>query len=421
MKKLQNQQTHVNVALLKWTIMSAVVVSFVVMISRIGKSAWQAVAVPAIEPRFADLYTITEGNRCIAEMDLNPLVSNPCDPYGRVMNYPRIWLDIAKLMGNSPTLLGCLILAIGFCGFLIYSYRINKPNIPIFYFGLSVISPVALLGIERGNTDIAILGICAVGIKLVTQTKGLREVMGILLIFFASILKLFPIVCLLFVLILVLRETGGGKKVKCIAVVLPLLFFLAVFNTWTDVGAILKGTPSPSTYAYGLGQSLSLFFKLGSGISAVIYISGFLVILLLINHPLDKTKFQKLVNRARAVRFVIPRKQAEQQLLLSSILFASTLMVSSWAYRYVFAFLLVPPLLDLKNQPRNFSKGIIDKIIFLIMVIPALLALQRDSSQSVSNQFISMMTTPICLVVIGISIVWALQAQTDLVSESGGD
>jgi fumarate reductase subunit C len=77
--------------------------------------------------------------------------------------------------------------------------------------------------------------------------------------------------------------------------------------------------------------------------------------------------------------------------------------------------------LDLKNQPRNFSKGIIDKIIFLIMVIPALLALQRDSSQSVSNQFISMMTTPICLVVIGISIVWALQAQTDLVSESGGD
>jgi hypothetical protein len=218
-----------------------------------------------------------------------------------------------------------------------------------------------------------------------------------------------------------LRETGGGKKVKCIAVVLPLLFFLAVFNTWTDVGAILKGTPSPSTYAYGLGQSLSLFFKLGSGISAVIYISGFLVILLLINHPLDKTKFQKLVNRARAVRFGIPRKQAEQQLLLSSILFASTLMVSSWAYRYVFAFLLVPPLLDLKNQPRNFSKGIIDKIIFLIMVIPALLALQRDSSQSVSNQFISMMTTPICLVVIGISIVWALQAQTDLVSESGGD
>jgi hypothetical protein len=393
MKKLQNQQTHVNVALLKWTIMSTVVVSFVVMISRIGKSAWQAVAVPAIEPRFADLYTITEGNRCIAEMDLNPLVSNPCDPYGRVMNYPRIWLDIAKLMGNSPTLLGCLILAIGFCGFLIYSYRINKPNIPIFYFGLSVISPVALLGIERGNTDIAILGICAVGIKLVTQTKGLREVMGILLIFFASILKLFPIVCLLFVLILVLRETGGGKKVKCIAVVLPLLFLLAVFNTWTDVGAILKGTPSPSTYAYGLGQSLSL----------------------------DKTKFQKLVNRARAVRFVIPRKQAEQQLLLSSILFASTLMVSSWAYRYVFAFLLVPPLLDLKNQPRNFSKGIIDKIIFLIMVIPALLALQRDSSQSVSNQFISMMTTPICLVVIGISIVWALQAQTDLVSESGGD
>ncbi len=373
--------------------MSTVVVSFVVMISRIGKSAWQAVAVPAIEPRFADLYTITEGNRCIAEMDLNPLVSNPCDPYGRVMNYPRIWLDIAKLMGNSPTLLGCLILAIGFCGFLIYSYRINKPNIPIFYFGLSVISPVALLGIERGNTDIAILGICAVGIKLVTQTKGLREVMGILLIFFASILKLFPIVCLLFVLILVLRETGGGKKVKCIAVVLPLLFLLAVFNTWTDVGAILKGTPSPSTYAYGLGQSLSL----------------------------DKTKFQKLVNRARAVRFVIPRKQAEQQLLLSSILFASTLMVSSWAYRYVFAFLLVPPLLDLKNQPRNFSKGIIDKIIFLIMVIPALLALQRDSSQSVSNQFISMMTTPICLVVIGISIVWALQAQTDLVSESGGD
>ncbi len=394
---------------MKWAITSAALVCFIVMISRIGKQAWQAVAVPAMEPRFADLYTITEGNRCITEMDLNPLVSNPCDPYGRVMNYPRIWLNIAELTGNSPVLLACLILAIGFLGFLIFSYRINKPNVSIFYFGLSIISPVTLLGIERGNTDIAVLGICAVGIKLVTQTKDLHRISGISLIFLASILKLFPIVCLLFVLILVLREKGGGKKVKCMAIVLPLLFFLAVVNTWTDVEAILKGTPSPSTYAYGLGQSLSLVRSSRRGMFPIAYI-GFIASLLLIHDAFARNKIRTILDKIKRFRVVIPRRQIEQQLLLSAILFASTLMLSSWAYRYVFAYLLIPPLLDLKNSITNeLRQGMIDKAILLIMTISILLALQSGSGLSL--EFISALTTPICLVVAGISIGLALQPQ----------
>ena len=385
--------------------MSAALVSFIVTISRIGKSAWQAVAVGAMEPRFADLYTITEGNRCIREMNLNPLVYNPCDPLGRVMNYPRVWLHIAELTGNSPKLLACLILAIGFCGFLIYSYRINEPNFRIFYFGISILSPVALLGIERGNNDIAVLGICAVGIKLVTQSKDLHKIIGIMLIFLASILKLFPVVCLLIVLVLMMLETGR-KKVKCVAIASVLLFLLVIFHTWTDVEAILKGTPSPSSYAYGLGQSLSLVRSSRRGIIPIVYIS-FLASLLLVHHAFAKNKIRTTLNKMKPFRVVIPRRQIEQQLLLSAILFASTLMVSSWAYRYVFAYLLIPPLLDLKIQIRNeLRRGMIDKAMLLIVIVSVLLPIQGGSG--ISLEFTSALTTPICLFVVGICFGLAL-------------
>jgi hypothetical protein len=174
--------------------------------------------------------------------------------------------------------------------------------------------------------------------------------------------------------------------------------------TWTDFLAILKGTPSPSTYAFGLGQSLSLINSLGRGIIPIIFLCTVLAVLLLqINHAFDKKK--RITSSRKKLRFVIPGGVFEQQLLLSSSLFASTLMLSSWAYRYIFAFLLIPPLLDLRNQLSNeLRHRLIDKVILIIMIIPVLLALQYDSGLSVSKQFVAVMSTPLCIVVIGVCL-----------------
>ena len=46
--------------------------------------------IPTMNPVFADIRTITGVNATLSQ-GLDPLVSNPGDPWGRTMNYPRIW------------------------------------------------------------------------------------------------------------------------------------------------------------------------------------------------------------------------------------------------------------------------------------------------------------------------------------------
>src|SRR5271166_1205484 len=59
---------------------------------------WRALGVPAMLPRFADLSTIPEGLDTLRHGQ-DPLVTNPADPLGRPVNYPRIWLSLFSALG----------------------------------------------------------------------------------------------------------------------------------------------------------------------------------------------------------------------------------------------------------------------------------------------------------------------------------
>ena len=70
-----------------------------------GVSYWHLLGVPAYpHVPFADLRVITAAWDC-ARTGIDPLITNPCDPFHRAMNYPRIWLQIglALRLGASAT------------------------------------------------------------------------------------------------------------------------------------------------------------------------------------------------------------------------------------------------------------------------------------------------------------------------------
>jgi hypothetical protein len=56
---------------------------------------WTLLQVPAMYPPFADLRTVQGALTSIAR-GFDPQITNPGDPWSRPMNYPMVWIKIAK-------------------------------------------------------------------------------------------------------------------------------------------------------------------------------------------------------------------------------------------------------------------------------------------------------------------------------------
>jgi len=159
-------------------------------------SKWIYPLVPKMFPPFADMRVIAAGSECI-RMGYDVLIENPCDPLLRQMNYPRIWsIPAAWGLDQSHTVgLGIL------CGFLFFIsvfFMVERLNyIQASIYALILCSPSVMLVVERGNIDSIMFILLAISL-LVSQSKNLTlRIIGYVLIFFASILKLYPIFALI--------------------------------------------------------------------------------------------------------------------------------------------------------------------------------------------------------------------------------
>ena len=58
---------------------------------------WTKLLVPTMHPPFADLRTV-QGSLASLAAGFDPQLINPGDPWDRPMNYPLIWMYVAKLL-----------------------------------------------------------------------------------------------------------------------------------------------------------------------------------------------------------------------------------------------------------------------------------------------------------------------------------
>lgn len=132
------------------------VILFLLLFVALGpKGVWELWNVPAMTPHFADLRTITGGAESYAQ-GLDPMVQNPGDPWGRTMNYPRIWQSLYYfgIDQRHTTIFGLILISLFFLGVVLLLPNANPPT--IFLVLAAVFSPATLLGIERGNIDLLI-------------------------------------------------------------------------------------------------------------------------------------------------------------------------------------------------------------------------------------------------------------------------
>jgi len=226
---------------------SAVVFSFVILFVFYGyNQTWRLWNVPVMFPPgetvgFSDLRVITHGADSVAK-GLDPLISNPDDPWGRPVNYPRVWQILYSLgINKSQTVfLGLIMIFCFLTGVVVVLH--NSTNMTIALGMGALISPAVLIGVERANIDLFIFFLVVTTIYFARKSA----ILGDLLIIFSTALKLYPIFGLTFMLRM--RERKFLLHAGIVVAILSVYFALI----WPELILISRATPRATDLSYGM-------------------------------------------------------------------------------------------------------------------------------------------------------------------------
>jgi hypothetical protein len=199
-----------------------------------GADNWDRLGVDPVSPSFADMRSVTSGWECTrAGVDVLP--RNPCDPLGgRPANYPHVWMWPAVLgFGQESTVaLGVFVVAAFFAAAVLVLPR-GAGRADAVVYGLALCAPAVMLGVQRGNVDLALFVLVVAGV-LVLQRGTTGAWSGTGLIVLAGVLKLFPIFALTVLARLPLRRAlvlGSAAAGLFLAYVLVTLDNIRLIRT----------------------------------------------------------------------------------------------------------------------------------------------------------------------------------------------
>jgi hypothetical protein len=312
---------------------------FALLLALGGHHAWDRLGVPwSPTTGFLDLRSVTSGWDC-ARRHLGVWPENPCDPLGRPENYPRIWMAASALgLGADDTFaLGYGMVAVFFVAALLVLPREAPARYAVVY-GIALCSPAVMLGVERGNVDIALLPlIVAAGLLLRRTPYGPQAASALILV--AAILKLFPIAAIGML-------TGLPRRSAAISVSLVGgLFAVYALATFHDIETIERVLPQDDNYQYGLkivGGWLGRLVTLGPMWEVAIVIAAFT---------------GAIVLRRRLGVDTTPSRELDLFTAGAGIYVATFALLRSYDYRLVFLLLTIPQLLRWASQVRALPIG----------------------------------------------------------------
>ncbi len=302
-------------------------------------ATWQLWNIPVMSPHFADLRTITGGAES-ARMGLDPMLENPGDPWGRTMDYPRIWQGLFALgIDHSDTVLLAVIMIAAFAaGLFLFVKDFDRRTAWIM--AAAVFSPAVLLGIERGNNDLLIFFLMAAALMALRN----RPAVAAGLITLGGMLMYFPV----FALAALLREPR--RRFLALAGTSLGVLVVYVLLTFKQVLLIGRGELRGTTISYGFNVlHTSLADHFGSrGLGAAVMILSFLVAAGIIVLGL----------RSRGRCFTFARPVVQEHLdgfrLGAAIYVGTFLLGNNWDYRLIFLLFTIPQLCDWmrEDDPR---------------------------------------------------------------------
>jgi len=209
-----------------------------------GYSRWSRLGVSSSTTWFGDLRGVTSAWEC-TRRGIAVLPINPCDPFRRPANYPRLWLLPSHLgLGQGDTM------ALGFvvgAAFLAAAVMVVPQRATLGLgaaYAVFACSPAAMLGVERGNVDLTLFALVVFAVLVVRRgTGGLLVSAGSVLL--AAVLKLFPIFSVGF-----LARRSGRARAAAVAVVAVFgVYVLALFH---QIRQEVSAVPQSDLFAYGV-------------------------------------------------------------------------------------------------------------------------------------------------------------------------
>lgn len=321
---------------------------FVALIAQGGHLAWQWFQVPATTPSFLDLRSVTSGWECTRK-GIDVLVRNPCDPFPRPANYPRMWLWPSFLgLGQSSTLiLGIFIAVAFFAGAIVLMGRVER-FLDACVWAALLVSPGVMLGVERGNPDLIVFPLVVAGVLMLRARGAVARVAAHTALLFAAMLKLFPV----FAFIALLRQPRRWAIVGGALVSLGFAIYAVV--TLNDILTIHRVLPQETYYSYGADVAVR---------AVTLWLSvHYASLASLGNHGPESIVLWSAVALAVLVAIAIarlwkaPEETSDRELDLflagSAIFVGSFVLEHNFDYRLVFLLLAVPQLLGWMRKSK---------------------------------------------------------------------
>jgi hypothetical protein len=315
---------------------------------------YDKLGVPAMRPIFVDLDVVSSGCETFRH-HIDPLVQNPFDDYKRPMNYPRVWLLLSYIgFGKAHTFWTGIILGVLFftvCLSYVGSisrFEYQKIGLYIFVF----CSPVVMLLVERGNIDIVIFALVALSIKFRNHLIYFLSI-----IFFASILKLYP-------LCLFLLGWRNRKSERILFVIFGLVLASYFYLHLSELLIVSELTPRHIGYSYG--RNVIFMFA-----SKMVIFSEAIKKQLIDFFPIATVIFTVILAGITALKVPSIRLINEEDklgfgFLAGALIYGFTFIIgNNYDYRLAFLIFTVPMLI-------NWYKGGIGSVFYKLLLFAVL-------------------------------------------------
>ena len=292
---------------------------------------WTALHIPTLSPIFTDMRTV-QGSILSEKLGVDPQINNPGDPWNRSLDYPKIWLWIAKLFQLNNETNFIVFVCIIVLAYIVSCFLLLR-NSPSPYLLLAIFSWPSLLAVERGNNDLLVFVLLFAGIAL---SQGYFRGISILL---ATVLKVFP----------VFSVVALAKKPK---IFIPLVLLCAVY--FIVIAGQLKVFQAGNTAltdsagifaAYGFDTDMLVIRQFIGGQTAATYTLlkyGLIVVSLGLCIAISRIKS---LTPAGSSPF-----KTDLFIAGGSILAGTYLVTSNWDYRLIFLMLCIPYILSIQGR-----------------------------------------------------------------------
>jgi hypothetical protein len=368
-----------------------------------GADVWRFLGVPTGPSPFFDTRNLTAALEC-RRLGYDPLRESPCDPWGRPLNYPRVWLTLRWLgLNQSHTDL----LAVVFILLFVASIFMLIGRIPLgsgVVVALAVCSPSVMLAVERGNMDIVIFALLTLAL-LVWRRGRWGDVASPLIVLLAATAKIYPVLALP-AFAFARRHRSARVAIACV-----VAFGIYALVTLGDIAANARLAPQGDYRAYGARILLAAIYhrfvpERWQGGAATKQLLATIPILV-------AAPFVWVAGRRR-LPDVDPDVASWRRLAfwIGGLVFVGTFAVgNNFDYRLVFLLLMLPQLLVWsiadEGEPRRWLGAVTLLTVLVLLWIGALSELLARTDEIVTWAAVLMVSVLLAASIPPLGTIWA--------------